>query len=47
MIDQYDDLRKSKMSWESGLDVFEWWIEKYKHEIKGQMNFSDFLKETY
>lgn len=45
MIDQYDDERKSKMDWESGQDVFDWWIEKYKHEIKGQMTIEDAIKE--
>lgn len=45
MIDQYDDERKSKMDWESGQDVFDWWTEKYKHEIKGQMTIEDAIKE--
>lgn len=45
MIDQYDDERKSKTDWESGQDVFDWWTEKYKHEIKGQMTIEDAIKE--
>lgn len=31
--------------WNSPDDVFDWWIEKYSHEIKGQMNIFDYLKE--
>lgn len=46
MIDQYDDEKKSKTDWESGQDVFDWWTEKWKHEIKGQMNLEDWLKES-
>ena len=37
MIDLYDDDRKAKQSWQTGEDVFNWWIEKYKHDVKGQM----------
>lgn len=44
MIDQYDDERKAKMDWESGQDVFDWWTEKWKNEVKGQMSLEDFIK---
>lgn len=29
--------------WGSGEEVFDWWIEKYKHEMKGQMSLDDFI----
>lgn len=29
--------------WSTGEDVFEWWIEKYRHEVKGQIELD--LKE--
>lgn len=38
MIDLYDDARKEKQSWQSGEDVFNWWIEEYRHNVKGQMS---------
>ena len=43
MIDQYDDETKSKMDWKSGQDVFDWWTERWKHEVKGQMNLDEFI----
>lgn len=30
--------------WETGQEVFDWWIQKYKHECKGQMSFEDLEK---
>lgn len=37
MIDQYDDEKRKKFNtWQTGEDVFNWWIEKNKHEVKGQ-----------
>lgn len=30
-------------SWKNGADCFDWWIERYKHEVKGQMSL-DFSK---
>ena len=30
--------------WKNGEDVFEWWMEEYKHNVKGQMNIFDFMK---
>lgn len=32
---------KNKMGWETGQDVFLWWMED--ENIKGQMELSDFL----
>ena len=28
----------SDMEWNNGEDVFLWWIEEYKHNVKGQMS---------
>lgn len=35
---------KSNNGWETGQDVFDWWIEKFKHECRGQIKF-DFESE--
>lgn len=46
MIEQYDDDRKRKMKdWKTGQDVFDWWTEKWKNEVKGQMSLEDFIKD--
>lgn len=46
MIDAYEEGEQKKhSSWKTGLDVFEWWVEEWKHEVKGQINFDDWLKE--
>lgn len=29
--------------WKTGEDVFNWWIEEYKHNVKGQMSLEDFI----
>lgn len=29
----------NKQSWESGEEVFNWWIQEYKHQVKGQIEF--------
>lgn len=34
----------SDMEWNNGEDVFLWWIEEYKHNVKGQMSIEDFLQ---
>ena len=34
----------NKMSWENGQDVFDWWIEEYKHNVKGQMSIDEWMK---
>jgi hypothetical protein len=31
---------KNKQGWETGKNVFDWWIEKEKHTMKGQMEFN-------
>jgi len=30
-----------KGTWQTGEDVFYWWIEEYKHIVKGQMRFDE------
>ena len=32
-------------AWKNGQDVFDWWIEEYKHNVKGQMTLDDYFKE--
>jgi phosphoadenosine phosphosulfate reductase len=34
-----------KGHWSDGKAVFDWWIEEYKHNIKGQMTMEDMLNE--
>lgn len=37
-------LRKEKgkdVIWQTGEEVFDWWIETYKHEVKGQYSMFD------
>lgn len=34
-----------KVKWRTGQDVFDWWIETYKHEVKGQITIDEWLKE--
>ncbi len=33
--------KEKKCEWETGEDVFNWWIEEYKHNVKGQYNLFD------
>lgn len=33
-----------KCEFETGEEVFEWWIEEYKHNVKGQMSIFDYMK---
>ena len=35
---------EDKQSWNNGQEVFDWWIEEYKYNVKGQMNLSDFME---
>lgn len=35
---------KAKMAWRNGQDVFDWWAEEYKYNIKGQMTIDEWLK---
>lgn len=30
--------------WMNGQGVFDWWIEEYKHNVKGQMTIDEWLK---
>lgn len=30
-----------KTKWETGEEVFNWWLEEYKHNIKGQISLFD------
>ena len=31
--------------WKDGESIFNWWIEEYKHNVKGQMSIDDFMEE--
>lgn len=33
-----------KVTWHNGYDVFDWWIEEYKHNVKGQITIDEYLK---
>ena len=33
-----------KDGWHTGADVFDWWIEEYKHNVKGQMSIDEWMK---
>lgn len=33
-----------RCGWKNGQDVFDWWIEEYKHNVKGQMTIDEWLK---
>jgi phosphoadenosine phosphosulfate reductase len=47
MIDLYDDEKKAKRcDWKTGQDVFDWWTEKWKNEVKGQIDLENWLKES-
>lgn len=40
--------RKQKgltFKWQTGQEVFDWWIETYKHNVKGQITIDEWLKE--
>ena len=30
---------ENKQAWENGEEVFNWWIQEYKHNVKGQLSF--------
>lgn len=32
-----------RKGWKSGEDVFSWWIEEYKYNVKGQMTITEWL----
>lgn len=42
MIDRRNQNRIEDCSWNNPDDVFDWWIEKDKYEIKGQMSIFDY-----
>lgn len=33
----------AQREWNNGRDVFDWWMEEYKHNVKGQMTLDDWL----
>lgn len=35
---------ENRSGWETGEDVYRWWIEEYKHSVKGQISIDDWLK---
>lgn len=37
------DDRRGK--WTDAQELFDWWIDKHSHEVKGQINIFDYLKE--
>lgn len=39
---EYRKRRELREIWRTGEECFDWWIEQYKHEAKGQMTFEDF-----
>ena len=42
-FDKMIEKRKEKgleTSWKNGTDCFDWWIERYKHEVKGQLELN-------
>lgn len=51
-IDAFDKMIHNKApkgnlraNWKTGEDVFNWWIEKDRHETKGQITINDYLNE--
>ena len=34
-----------KAEWKTGNEVFDWWIEEHKHNVKGQMTIDEWMKE--
>lgn len=30
--------------WNTGKEVFEWWVEEYKHNVKGQITIEEYMK---
>ena len=40
-FEKMNETRKEKglaVKWQTGKEVFDWWIEEYKHNVKGQMD---------
>ena len=38
------NLGNDRHYWETGEDVFNWWIEEYKRNVKGQITIDEWLK---
>lgn len=36
--------RGMETQWTSGQECFDWWLEIYKYEVKGQMNIFDYME---
>ena len=41
-----NDVDKYGNQWETGEAVFDWWIEEYKHNTKGQMSLADYETDS-
>ena len=35
---------ETQMEWQNGQDVFNWWIEEYKYNVKGQITIEEWMK---
>ena len=35
---------KNRAGWENGEEVYNWWIQEYKHNVKGQITIDEWLK---
>ena len=40
------DGRPNKENWTSGKDIYDWWVEEYKHNPRGQMTIMDYMGQT-
>lgn len=38
---------KEDGEWKNGEDVFNWWIEENKHNVKGQMTLADYTTDEW
>lgn len=38
--------RNMTVEWESGAEVFDWWIEEYKYNVKGQITMDEYMSES-
>lgn len=46
MHDKWDENNiKKRDVMNNGEEIFDWWMEKYKYDTKGQMTIDDFIKE--
>lgn len=34
----------NRSGWENGEEVYNWWIQEYKHNVKGQITIDEWLK---